>query len=67
MIIMPTFAQRQQSDDYVISALIVALKRLASPKMAGGIDAPGDVVNEEDAENPAPHETPQRPAPASRE
>ena len=57
MRVMPTLTESEHAKDRVVAAFVIALKRLTSPNMTDGVDAPGDVVHKEDADESAPDET----------
>src|SRR5258706_5073172 len=53
---MPSFAHSEYTEDHVISRFVVAAEGLGAPQVTDRVDAPGDVVDEEDARQPAPDE-----------
>ena len=53
----PAFAEAEDAEQGVVSALVVAAEGTCAPEMADGVDAPGDVVDEEDPDEAAPDES----------
>lgn len=60
MRVVPTFTKGQQRHHPVVGAEIVTVERSLSVEMADGIDAPGDVMEEEDPHCCSPNEGAQR-------
>ena len=54
VVVMPSFAQGQEAEYEVVSALIATGIGLASPQVTDGIDAPRDVMDEEDSHQSPP-------------
>ena len=52
--VVPALAQRQDAEHDVVAALVVAPVGPQAPQVADRVDAPGDVVDQEDAHQPAP-------------
>src|SRR5207245_6777129 len=67
MVVVPAFAEGQDAEQEVVAAVIAARVRTAAPDVAYGIDAPGNVVDQEDARQAAPDEAEQRAHPACRQ
>ncbi len=57
MVIVPALAESQQTDNPFVAAPIFRLKLALSKGVADGIDAEGDVVDEENPHKAAPQET----------
>lgn len=55
--IVPALPHGQDAEEDIIPTLIVTVIRLHPPQMTCGIDAPGDVMHQENA-NQAPHINP---------
>ena len=64
MIVVPSFAPAQHAEEEIVSTLVSAIEGPASPEMANRINAPRDVVDEEDSHQPAPDEAEQGIEPA---
>ena len=56
VVVVPALAQRQDAEHDVVPALVVALVRPRSPQVADRVDAPGHVVDQENAHQAAPQE-----------
>ena len=54
VVVVPAFAEAEESDDDVVAALVVRAERAVAPEVADGVDLPGDVVDEEDPRETAP-------------
>ena len=61
VIVVPALAHGEQPKDEVVPAFVAARIRSSAPQVAERIDAPGNMVNEEDANEPAPDQTEQKP------
>src|SRR5712692_8232198 len=57
VVIMPALAETQQAHDPLVVALIVGLKLALAKGVTDRIDAPCDVMSQENAHQPAPQQT----------
>lgn len=55
--VVPTFTHRQNPEYHVVAAFIFAVERLETPNVANRVDAPGHVVDEQNANQPAPEQS----------
>jgi len=65
VIVVPSFAEPQYAADEIVLAFIVAVEGLPAPKVANGIDAPGQMMHEKKTHQSAPEETQQGSKPRS--
>lgn len=56
VVVVPSFTQRQDTDNRIVAAVIMAFIGLAAPDMADRVDAPGDMMLEEDPDETTPEE-----------
>src|SRR5688572_17680022 len=63
VVVVPPLAETDHAEDGVVAALVVAAEGARAPEVADGVDAPGHVVDEEDAGEPAPDEPEERAGP----
>src|SRR2546427_294818 len=56
MIIVPALAKGQKTHDPLITALIDSFKVALAEGMTDGVDAPGDMMSQEDAHQPTPQQ-----------
>jgi hypothetical protein len=59
MVVVPPFTEAEDAEEEIVSAVIVAGKRPCAPDVADGIDAPGHMMNQENAGESAPEEAEQ--------
>ena len=59
MVVVPAFAEGEHTEDDVIAAFILAAKGSATPQMANRVDAPCDVMHQENASQSSPQEAEQ--------
>ena len=57
VVVVPAFAQCQDTDYWVVAAVVMAFIGLTSPDVADRVDAPGDVMLKEDPHQAAPEES----------
>lgn len=55
--VMPALPQAQETEHHVVPALIVAPVGATAPQMTDGVDAPGHMMNHEDSDQAAPHQS----------
>src|SRR5687767_10469220 len=65
VVVVPALAQCEHADDEVVLALVLHRIGLAAPEVADGVNAPGHMVHQEDADQSAPEEPEQRPLPTA--
>ena len=62
--VVPAFPQPKDAKEGVVATLVVAVKGLTTPNVADRVDAPSNVMNEQNSNESAPDES--SPCPAGR-
>lgn len=56
VVVVPTFAEGEQSDPETVATLVIVVESLVADDMSHRIDTKGDVVDENGAEEESPHD-----------
>ena len=57
MVVMPAFAESHERHEGIVAAVVLGTKRTGSVDVAYGVDAPGGVMGEGDADHAAPQQS----------
>lgn len=63
VVVVPSLAEAEDSENEIVSAVVKRVKRPLSPDVTDGVDAPGDMVDQEDADKSAPEQAEERTGP----
>ena len=65
MVVVPSFPQTEDAENNVVSAVVSHREGLRSPEVTHRVDAPRDMMNEEDPDKASPQETEESTHPAA--